>query len=197
MTRFNRILALALLGCCAGGANAQMVGVEGSGNQYPATVVRSFAGRDVRMRLTGAALRSKYFFNVYTIGSYLDENVKARTAEELAAVNAPRQLHLIMERDVDGKDMAEAFQSAIRMNYRAPAFDDELTKLSAYMKANPVKKGDQVFLTYVPNVGLHVNVVGRPEMMIPNVGFARAVWEIYLGPNNLGDAIKKGLTSRL
>jgi hypothetical protein len=102
-----------------------------------------------------------------------------------------------MERDVDGKDMAEAFQSAIRMNHAAPAFEAELNGLMEYMKANPVKKGDTVFLTHIPGRGLHVMVVGKTEMMIPNVNFARAVWEIYLGKNNLGDYIKKGLTSRL
>jgi Chalcone isomerase-like len=72
-----------------------------------------------------------------------------------------------------------------------------LTTLTELMKANPVARGDQVFLTHVPGVGMHVNLVGKKELLIRSVSFTRAVWEIYLGKSNLGDAIKKGLVSRL
>jgi hypothetical protein len=102
-----------------------------------------------------------------------------------------------MERDVDGKDMAEAFKAAIRMNYPAPAFERELTMLTDYMRNHPVKKGDEVLLTHVPGVGLHVKLPGQGQIMIDNPAFPHAVWNIYLGKNNLGDAIKRGLTSRL
>ena len=39
--------------------------------------------------------------------------------------------------------------------------------------------------------------VGRWLVAGTEMDFARAVWEIYLGPNNLGESIKKGLVSRL
>jgi len=198
VTKRTILLALAVLTCVALKAPARNnVGVEGSDVQYPMQVVRNFGGKEVKLTLTGTAMRKKYLFNVYALGSYIQEGVRAGSAEGLATADCAKQLHLVMERDVDGKDMAEAFQSAIRMNHAAPAFEAELNGLMEYMKANPVKKGDTVFLTHIPGRGLHVMVVGKTEMMIPNVNFARAVWEIYLGKNNLGDYIKKGLTSRL
>jgi len=198
MVTRKTMLTLALLGLCAGSALAvEMVGVEGSSNQYPAAIDSSIGGKNVKMRLTGTALRKKFVFSVYTLGSYVQEGVRIGSAEELAAADVPKQLHLMMERDVAGKDMAEAFAAAIRANYAAPTFDKELGGLMNYMQANPVKAGDQVWLTHVPGKGLHITVVGKAQMMIENVGFACAVWEIYLGRNNLGDAIKKGITSRL
>ena len=54
-----------------------------------------------------------------------------------------------------------------------------------------------MWLTHVPGTGLHVLLVGKNGRYIKNPRFARAVWDIYFGPNNLGDPIKKGLTSRL
>lgn len=192
------LLTVTLLGLCVGSALAvEMVGVDGSSNQYPATIDSNIGGKNVKMRITGTALRKKFVFSVYTLGSYIQDGVRPGSAEELAAVDAPKQLHMIMERDVAGKDMAEAFAAAIRANYPAPNFDKELGGLMNYMEANPVKAGDQVWLTHVPGKGMHITVVGKAQMMIDNVAFARAVWEIYLGRNNLGDAIKKGITSRL
>ncbi len=197
----NRLLAIALL-CLAVGLAPRMVvaenvGVEGTSTQFPNPVARNIGGKEVRLVVTGAAMRTKYLFQVYAIASYVQEGFRAPSAEALATADCAKQLHLVMERDVDGKDMADAFFGAIRMNYPAPAFQNELNNLMAYMKANPVRKGDQIFLTNVPGRGLHVVVAGKTEMMIENVGFAHAVWEIYLGRNNLGNDIKRGLTSRM
>ena len=194
----RRLFAAALLALCGAWASAaDMVGVSGSDVQYPTALQAKVGDKDVKLVLTGTALRSKFVFSVYTIGSYLQEGVKARSGEELALVDSPKQLHLVMERDVDGKDMADAFHSAIRLNHRAPAFDKELGSLMDYMKMHPVKKGDHIHLMYLPGTGLHCNIVGKGEVKINNPAFGKAVWEIYLGKNNLGDSIKKGLTSRL
>jgi hypothetical protein len=40
-------------------------------------------------------------------------------------------------------------------------------------------------------------VVNKGEFTIDNPAFSQAVWDIYLGKNNIGEGIKKGLTSRL
>src|SRR5262249_44250242 len=115
----------------------------------------------------------------------------------LAAVDAPKQLHLVMERDVEGKDMAAAFRDAIRLNYPAPQFDSEVNQLAEFLQAHPVKKGDHVWLTHIPGTGLHPLLVGETEVVIGNAAFSEGVWAIYLGKNKLGLSIKEGLTSRL
>jgi hypothetical protein len=102
-----------------------------------------------------------------------------------------------MERTVDGKDMAEAFRTAIRMNYPEPAFTDEVNKLTGFMRSDSARKGDHITLTHIPGIGLHCTWAGKAEFLIKNVSFARAVWDIYFGKNNLGEKIKRGLTSRL
>ena len=40
-------------------------------------------------------------------------------------------------------------------------------------------------------------MAGAPELLVDSPAFARAVWEIYLGRNNLGEPIKAALVSRL
>jgi hypothetical protein len=195
---FTKYLALAFLALCGSVALAvEFVDVGGTSTRYATPIQSSVGDRQFTMVLTGTALRKKYFVNVYTIGSYLQEGVSVRSAEELAAVNCAKSLHLVMERDVAGKEMAEAFRSAIHQNYAVPMFSDEINIMVDCIQAHDVHKGDQVWLTHVPDVGLSINLVGKKVVLIKNAQFSQAVWDIYLGKNNLGDTIKKGLVARL
>ena len=193
-----RMLAAAVLalGGAAAGA-AERVGVPGSSTTYPAYLEAAGGGKTIRFNLTGVALRKKLVFNVYTIGSYLVEGTAVRTAEDLAAADSLKSLHLVMERTVEGKDMASAFETAIRQNYPAPAFEAEVGQLVQLMNAHNAEKGDYIVLTHTPGVGLRCLMPGKVDFTIKNPQFSKAVWDVYLGRNNLGEAIKKGLVSRL
>jgi len=190
-------LSAAMFLWAAGASATELVGVRGSNTQFTTTMGITVGGKPVQLVLTGVALREKFFFNVYAIGSYVLEGAGVRTAEDLAAVDKPKQLHLVMERDVSGTDIAEAFVVAIRQNYPTPAFTNEVDLLAAKLREIDLKKDDHIYLTHLPGTGLHCNVVNKGEFTIENGEFSRAVWDIYLGKNNVGEGIKKGLTSRL
>lgn len=165
--------------------------------RFPTTITADVGGRPVKLTLTGSALRTKYLLRVYSVASYVQEGTSVRTADSLAKIDAAKQLILVFERDVDGSTMASAFRDAIGMSHPAPAFAAELTQLERHFVANPMKQGDQIRLTHIPKVGLDVKVNARPSILIRGVGFAQAAWGAYLGPNNLGIAIKEGLSARL
>lgn len=195
--RIGWILTMAALGIGGALFASDQVAVPGSGTRFPTTVEASVGGKTVTLELTGIALRTRLIVNVYSIASYVQHGAGVKSADELAKTDCARRLHLTMERTVDGKDMAEAFRAAIRQNYPEPAFTDEVTMLSQYMRNMSIRKGEQIYLTHVPGIGLHCSVAGKADLTIRNVRFSQAVWEIYLGRQNLGEAIKKGLTSRL
>lgn len=204
MSLRSMLIALAVCGVCwlpgyVGGLRAQeSVGVSGTGRSYPTEIAVPIGGKPVTMTLTGVALRQKYFFNVYTIGSYVRAGVRVRGADELAAADCPKQLHLIMERDITGADMAGAFQAAIRQTHAAPAFNDQLAALQSALLSQQVKAGDEIRLTNVPGVGLMIDLAGQAVMSteIKDPAFSRAVWEIYLGQNPISTSIRQGLVSR-
>lgn len=190
-----KFLALALLASCSSLAMGQDVGV---GSARFATVIEATVGeRPTKLVLTGAAVRTRYFFNVYAIASYLQDGDSSRTPESLASTGAAKRLHLVMERDVSGKDMGEAFRSAIRQNYPEGQFNDEVNALVQHIQSKDVRQGDHILLTHVPMVGLHLHLVGKSEVLIRNPRFSQAVWDIYFGRYNLGDSIKRGLLSRV
>jgi hypothetical protein len=175
----------------------ETVGVPGSEVRYPPAVALAVNGRPVQMTLTGTALRKKLVFSVYAVGSYVQAGAPVRTAEELAAADLPKMLYLVLERDVDAGDMAAAFKEAIRKNYPADAFAAEIQMLEQHLQQNKIRKGDHVQLLHLPGVGLQVTHNGQANPVIKNGAFSKAVWDIYFGPNNIGDDIKRGLVGRL
>jgi hypothetical protein len=194
----SRILAVGLIGVLSASAQAgEMVGVSGSDVRFPTTLEVNSKNQPLKLTLTGTALRKRYLFNVYAVASYVQDGSGVHNADELAAADVPKILHLVMEREVDGPTMAGAFRESVRLNHAAPAFEQELNTLGAFLQASGVKKGDHLWFTHVPGAGLHVRVGGDRTLFIPNPAFSRATWDAFLGPNNLGDAIKAGLTSRL
>lgn len=196
---FSRGMAvIAMTVLTAGGASAvELVGVRGSSTRFTTTMEATVGDKPVRLLLTGAAVRQKVIINVYAIASYVQEGVTVRTPEQLAEVDCVKRLHLVMERDVDGKDMAAAFQTAIRANHPAPAFAAEVEQLTRTIQGNAAKKGDHIFLTHLPGTGLHVSMAGKADFTVRNPAFSRAVWDIYLGKINLGEGIRRGLVSRV
>lgn len=195
--RYVPALVVLVSGLCIGRLPAaEMVGVPGSKVQYPTLVEASIGEKKISQKLTGVAMRKKLVFDVYAVGSYIDASAKVKNAEELAAADVVKQLHLVLQRSVSGKDMANAFHDALRANYPTE-FKEEIGKFLELLRAHNVVEGDHVWLTHVPNYGIHVNLVGKKQEFIQNVKFAKAVWDIYFGPKNIGEAVKKGLSARL
>lgn len=193
----RRILVAALVGLgtfTVAGAAARAGETD---PRFAAAITSQIGDRPVKLALTGTAMRTKYFLSVYAIGSYVQAGTRVRSAEELVGLDVPKQLHLIFERDIDPDTMARSFRQAIEMNHAAPAFAPELAELEAYFRASSIKQGDHLWLTSVPGVGLSCQTAGKPALLLKNAAFARAAWEAYLGPRNLGLAIKSGLSSRL
>jgi hypothetical protein len=197
MTRGKVLAVAAMLSCVAGGLAAELVGVHGSSTQFTTTMDWTVNGKPVKMVLTGTALRQKVFVNVYSVASYIEEGSGAKTADDLVAAECPKQMHLVMERTVAGADIAEAFRSSVRQNHPAPAFADEIGLLVDKLHGWTAVRGDHIYLTHFPGVGLQIKVAGREEFVIRNPAFTRAIWDIYFGKNNIGEGIKRGLTSRL
>jgi hypothetical protein len=193
LSRMMLVTAVALFGVAALAGDTVGVG----STQYDTKIESKINDKPVKLVLTGAAVRKKVVFKVYTIGSYVEAGAKVTSAEGLASADCPKQLHLVMERDVDGKEMAEAFVKAIRASRGNDAFPDEINSLTDMMKKLEVKKGDHIWLTNVPKKGLACDVAGKQSFTIENADFAQAVWEIYLGKNCIDDDIRKALVSRL
>ncbi len=179
------------------GTPTELVGVAESDVKYQTPIESNIGGKKETLVLTGTAVRQKFLLNVYAIGSYIQDGVKVTSAAELCNADCGKQLHLVMERAITGKQMADALSDAIRRSHPEPEFNDEIGSLSKSLQTCDLVKGDQGWLTNVPGMGLNFSIVGKFDTKIESPAFARAIWEVYLGHMNIGESIKAGLVSRL
>jgi hypothetical protein len=146
---------------------------------------------------TGIGLRKKGIFRVYTVASYIEQGAEVKTAAELAASDQAKQLHLVFERGVAGAEIAQAFQSVFRRNYPEPAFKEEMQKLTDILRQTSVRRGDQLWITHIPQVGMQCRRPGNEDVVIENVEFSKALWDNYLGKYNISEDLKRGLVAEL
>lgn len=175
----------------------ERVRIAGTHTTVDSEIRRTVDGKSMPLVLTGAALRTKYLFNVYCVASYIDGQSTVRNAKELAEANVAKVLLLKMERHVAGTEMAAAVRKSITDNHPAESFPAELEAFMVFLVNNPVRKGDQVWITHLPGVGMSCEIVGRGKTLIRHERFSRAVWDIYLGEKPLHASIKSSLVSRL
>jgi hypothetical protein len=178
-------------------SSADPVPVAGSSAKFPRSVSIPVGQKAVTLKLTGVGMRTKVVFNVYAIGSYLQDGAAVKTADDLARADAARMLYLVMERTVGSADFLDAFKTAVGRTYPADKFAAEFAQLAAAVGDKAAQRGDHVSLLYVPGTGLRVQIVGKVDVTIKSPAFAQALWEVYLGPKPIDDDLKKGLTSLL
>src|SRR3954451_20549621 len=121
MRRYKWLGAVAVAALTAGVARAdgETVGVGGSEVRYPTRTEVTVDYRPVRLVLTGTAVRKAHGLPVYAVASYVQEGVPAKTAEQIVAADVVKEMHLVLERPLDGPTMFEGMRTGIRLNHAA------------------------------------------------------------------------------
>src|SRR5262245_46110718 len=160
--RFLGGVCAALLVCGAGLAG-EMVGVNGSKVRFPAQIEVPNGGKPVKLALTGAALRTRTIITQYAVASYLQEGVKAKSAEQLVAADSYKALHLILESNLSGRELADSLSTAIRTN-SPKGFTSELQQLRAILGDQTFKAGQEITFTWLPKSGVRFQVKGKTDV---------------------------------
>src|SRR3989442_5204758 len=96
----------------------------------------------------------------YAVASYLQQGVTVKSAEELAAADSYKALHLIFESNLSGKELAESLSAAIRHN-SPKGFTSELQQLRAILGDQMLKAGQEIIVTWLPKSGVRFQVKGK------------------------------------
>lgn len=178
--------------------------VDGSGlvgeGPFPPYIQTKLGDRLVNLRLTGTAMRKALGIKIYHIASYLDDDVRLTDVDAVVAADVPKQLILVMERDISESLVRRSFGEAFRNNDPKHRFEGEAETFLAHMTAVPLMKGDRVTLTHLPGIGVECRVGDdHPDraVVVPVPEFAHVVWNVYMGPKVVSPDLRKGLGSRL
>ena len=196
---FRRAVVALMVGLMvvSNGVTADPVPVRGTATSYPQSVIVAIKDQAVQLNLTGVGLRTRAAFNVYAVGSYVQNGTAVRTAEDVTKADAVRMFDLVMERAVDSADFIGAFKAAVGKSYPADKFTAEFTQLAEGVGDKVAAKGDHVILLSMPGAGVRIRIADKVDVTVKNPAFAQALWEVYLGPKPLDEGLKKGLVGLL
>ncbi|HEX9943314.1 MAG TPA: chalcone isomerase family protein [Thermoanaerobaculia bacterium] len=142
--------------------------------------------------LNGMGLRSKFFIKVYVGGLYLPQKEKA--AARILDTDAPRRMVMHFLYSVSKEQMCEAWDEGLEKNTPKASADVKkaFTTLCSWME--PIKKGNQLVMTYVPGEGATIEVNGKTKGTLPGKAVADAILATWIGPDPApGADFKKGV----
>jgi Chalcone isomerase-like len=147
------------------------------------------------LALNGAGLRKRVFFQVYTIGLYVQQ--KSGNAATVIEQPGPKRVAIHMLRDVGADAFNEALAEGIRANHgeaEAKALEPRIKELGSIISSvGEARKGMAIHLDWTgaeTQVVIQGKPVGKP---IAGEDFYRALLRIWVGDRPVQDDLKKAL----
>jgi hypothetical protein len=146
--------------------------------------------------LNGAGIRVKMIIKVYAVGLYVPR--KDTVPNAILSQAGAKSVRIVMLRDVSAEKLTEALVHGITDNLNAServALQTRLDQLEAAMRsAGDAPKGAQIQLDYLPGVGTHVTMGGKPlGKDIAGEDFYRALLMVWLGEHPSDRSLKSDL----
>lgn len=195
MTDYNKnklrtLVAGFVLTCAASFPAAAAIDVNG----YKFDDTAKVAGKD--LVLNGAGMRTKVIIKVYAAGLYLPD--KKTTMAEIAAIDGPRRVKLMMARDLSIDSFGTAFMDGLRENTSVAernAMVQQITKFGEMFAGVPgLKKGDVMTIDWLPGVGTVCELNGKKVgEVVPDLAFYNALLRIWMGEHPADRSLKPAL----
>lgn len=172
-------------------------------------------GASEALDLLGVGVRTKTFLKVkvYAAGLYADTSAlretlspfKGRAPADLAKDAAVKKamlgdgfeksVRLVMARDVDGEDMAEAFSESVepRVARQGAAAVSALATFKSYFKMDEVKEDTDLVFTWAKGGKLTTTIAGRKMGTIESEAFCRALYDVFLGSDAVSPSLKSNV----
>ena len=143
------------------------------------------------LQLNGMGLRTKFMVKVYVAGLYLPQ--KSSDANAILKAGTPKQIIMHFVRDVTKNQLTDGFAESFHNNTSdaEKALKSDIDRLFAAL--GPVKDGEEIAFTYLPEKGTSVVQAGTEKLAIAGNAFAEMLFSVWLGPKPPNAALKKGL----
>lgn len=153
-----------------------------------------------KLQLNGAGIRYKAIFKVYTAGLYLP--TKMGTPEAVyGATNAPRRIHIVMLREIDGNELGKLFTQGMEKNSSREVFaksiNGTIKMADLFSRRKKLSAGESFSVDWVPGTGTVIMVNGKAEAEpIKEPEFYTALMSIWLGPSPADSQLKEALLGK-
>ena len=148
------------------------------------------------LNLNGAGLRTRLTFKIYAMGLYLGKPATSTT--EILQDKGAKRIRIVMIRDLDGKQFAEALLAGLERNHDAttlatlqPSTD---ALLAAVMSAGTARSGTELTLDQLANGATRLQINDQPAGEdITDPAFYPALLRIWLGEHPADSELKVDL----
>ena len=165
-----------------------------TGQTFPRTITVDHGGKQYTLEATGATTRRKLIVNVYGIASYVEKGtpLSGNKAQALANADVAKQLTMKFLRDVEGEKIRAAYQEGYERNLSPQELSQLKSNIDQFLGFfnKDVKKGDELVIRSFPGGEVEVLINGQKVGSTTNPAFAKATWNIWLGPNSIVDTTK-------
>lgn len=157
-----------------------------TGTVFPARISFIHNGGFYDLTITGLAVRTRFFFNVYCLAHYMQNPPTGTTAAVLNTIMSDshaKQVTMHFVRDVN----ADRIQRALVEGFQRNATDSELAMIQPFVDQfaraidRDVKEDDQFVIRWLPGGRTTSVFEGREVTNITNALFARVLWSIWFG----------------
>jgi hypothetical protein len=186
----NRIVAATVLSALflfTGSIQAR----EFDGVEFPDKIALPNTTKTVQ--LNGVGYRKKFFIKVY-IGALYTERL-ARSRDEVIAFDGPKRvlMHFVYD-EVSSEKLVDAWNEGFEENLPEEALNKLKPQIDKFNAMFPtVKKGDVIYLDYIPGSGTRVTVNGDSKGLIAGRDFNNALLDIWLGEEPADKGLKKAM----
>ncbi len=151
------------------------------------------------LRVNGAGLRKKVFFQVYAMALYLPQ--KSSDAEAVLTASGGKRIAITLLRDLTAQQFVEALQEGVANNHsegEMAGLKERLQQLSDLMLAiGEAKNGTRIVIDWLPASGTRLTVNGQTQGKdIAGEDFYRALLKIWLGNKPVQDDLKQALLGK-
>lgn len=192
------ITAFLLMGCLPTTAQAgtafppqeTLVRDVDTGTAFPASVSFVRNKNSYTLTITGLAVRTRFFFNVYCLAHYMQDPPTGTTRAVLNAImsdSQAKQVTMHFVRDVS----ADRVQRALLDGFQSNATDSELEAIQPFVDQfaraiyRDVREDDQFVIRWLPGGTTTSVFEGREVSNITSVLFAKVLWSIWFGENSV------------
>ncbi len=146
-----------------------------------------------RLQLNGAGIRSKFFFDIYVGGLYLEQPASSAKAI-LAATGNKRITMNILYGEVDRERLTNGWETGFRKNQSGPQMQhlqDRLNSFNAFFVT--AHRGDAIVFDLLSDGSTHVSINGSEKGVIEGADFQQALLAVWLGKKPADSDLKKAM----
>ncbi|WP_246540299.1 chalcone isomerase family protein [sulfur-oxidizing endosymbiont of Gigantopelta aegis] len=148
---------------------------------------------NTELKLNGAGIRSKFFFDIYIGSLYLE--TKVSTLEEIDKLTGEKSIRMhFLYSEVSKEKLNNGWLDGFENNLSKDTYEQLQPRIKLFNSFfTSVKKGDTINLNFIPNKGTQVVINEKLSGVVEGDDFFPALLKIWLGSEPADSDLKQAM----